>query len=48
MKSRIGYQKIFNGNLNEKITVYKKFKQIMIKREETRDTSYQCDHLDPL
>ena len=34
-KPTISYQKMFNGNLNEQITVYKKFKQNMIKREET-------------
>ena len=41
-KPTIPYQKIFNGNLNEQITVYKKFKQNMIKREETKDTSDPC------
>ena len=44
----IPYEKIFNGNLNQQITVYKKFKQNMIKREEMNETSDPCDHLDPL
>ena len=44
----IPYEKIFNGNLNRQITVYKKFKQNMIKREAMEEISDPCDHLDPL
>ena len=44
----IPYEKMFNGNLNQQITVNKKFKQNMIKKEEINETSDPCDHLDPL
>ena len=44
----IPYERIFNGNLNQQITVYKKFKQNMIKREEINEISDPCDYLDPL
>jgi hypothetical protein len=47
-KPTIPFEKIYNGNLNEQITVYKKFKQNMIKREEDEATSDPCDQLDPL
>ena len=42
------FENIFNGNLNLKIAVYKKLKQNRIKREEMKEISYPCDHLDPL
>ena len=41
------YDKIFNGNLNEQIEVYRKFEQNLSKREQLKETSNPCD-LGPL
>ena len=37
------YEKIYCGNLNEQIEVYKKFKQNLEKRETMKQTSNPCD-----
>ena len=44
----IPFERIFNGNLNEQIAVYEKFKQNMEKRKHLNETSYPCDLSDPL
>ena len=44
----IPFERIFNGNLNEQIAVYEKFKQNMEKRKQLKEISYPCDLFDPL
>ena len=40
----IPYEKVYNGNLRQKIEVYKKFKEIWMKREKLKElTSNPCD-----
>ena len=40
----IPYEKVYNGNLRQKIEVYKRFKKIWMNREKLKDlTSNPCD-----
>ena len=35
-KFELPYERIYNGNINEQITVFKKFEQILQKRQQLR------------
>ena len=47
-KPEIPFEKIFRGNLNEQIMVFKKFSQNMEKRSNMKQTSNPRDPCDPL
>ena len=43
-KTTIPYEKVYHGNLKQKIEIYKKFKENLVKKEELRNLiSNPCD-----